>query len=440
MRRNEIITSNEGIFTKLSLLNFGAYGKVYLVKDNDDLYALKKQNGIEPYIGFREISCLAKVKNHPSFIKLLDYKLSLNSDLLNLDILMDFYPTTLEDFVIKDKHKFMGVVKQLIYGLQYLEKLNIIHRDIKPSNILYNDVNNTIKIIDFGLAKELIFSEKMIELQNTPQMCTLTYRAPEIFFGKEYDVSSDMWSFGMVLFKLYTGEDLLLSNGTEIEYTNKFFSIFSNDEYTNTYIPLIYDKNKLRSSQTFENILEFKVHFKRLKRLLKLLLVVNPKRRIKASQIRKYKERNLIPERLYTLYQENITFEIIEIIAEWFRDITLKLEIPEYISIISTDIFLYYLEREKNIPKKSLQQIICSCFYIISNICGYSLDSNIFIHLSENNFSLKEFEDFVEIVFCKINDYQVKGSVLNVYMENSVNFSNYIQEIRKKIVILTSHS
>jgi len=94
----------------------------------------------------------------------------------------------------------------------------MVHRDIKPENILMDSVeqdNYSIKLTDFGFAK--IASEK----ENTFKipLGTASYKAPEIVRGEEYDAKVDVWSAGIVVYILLTGNAPFL--GEDIEETKR---------------------------------------------------------------------------------------------------------------------------------------------------------------------------------------------------------------------------
>ena len=76
--------------------------------------------------------------------------------------------------------------------------MGICHRDIKPQNVLVDGSTNTIKLCDFGSAKQLVFGEP-----NISYICSRYYRAPELIFGNtEYDCAIDIWSVGCVIAEL----------------------------------------------------------------------------------------------------------------------------------------------------------------------------------------------------------------------------------------------
>ncbi len=86
-------------------------------------------------------------------------------------------------------------------GLQLAHQKGIIHRDIKPSNIMVAD-NDTPKIMDFGLAR---IGSGMDITKSGTTVGTVSYMSPEQIAGKHVDHRSDIWSFGVLLYEMFTG-------------------------------------------------------------------------------------------------------------------------------------------------------------------------------------------------------------------------------------------
>ena len=91
---------------------------------------------------------------------------------------------------------------QIGEALQAAHDKDVIHRDVKSENIMIT-ANNQVKVMDFGLAK-LKGTLKLTKTGST--VGTLAYMAPEQLQGEEVDARSDIFSFGVVLYEILTGE------------------------------------------------------------------------------------------------------------------------------------------------------------------------------------------------------------------------------------------
>ncbi len=93
-------------------------------------------------------------------------------------------------------------IRGAVAALGYAAKHRIIHRDIKPANIFLTN-EGEIKVMDFGLAKELDVKSDLTGTGNT--VGTPNYMSPEQVLAKPLDHRSDMYSLGCTLYTLLTG-------------------------------------------------------------------------------------------------------------------------------------------------------------------------------------------------------------------------------------------
>jgi serine/threonine protein kinase/tetratricopeptide (TPR) repeat protein len=98
--------------------------------------------------------------------------------------------------------KAISITKQICEGLEEAHSLGVVHRDLKPNNIMI-DQNGNARIMDFGIARTV--KEKGITgsgvLIGTPE-----YMSPEQVDGKEVDERSDIYSLGVILYEMVTGQ------------------------------------------------------------------------------------------------------------------------------------------------------------------------------------------------------------------------------------------
>ncbi len=106
-----------------------------------------------------------------------------------------------------DKHerftvpRIVRIMEDLLAGLQFSHERGVVHRDIKPANLMLTK-SGQAKIADFGIAR--IESSSMTQAGTV--LGTPAYMSPEQFMGQVVDARSDIYSSGVLLYQLLTGE------------------------------------------------------------------------------------------------------------------------------------------------------------------------------------------------------------------------------------------
>ena len=184
-----------GAFGKVKLsLHIGS-GRLVAIK----IFSIKKLNERKKKKIRNEINILSKLR-HKFINQILD---TFSTDKY-IFIVMEYICADLLSFIRKreklSENISKSIFKQIIEGLKYINKKKIVHRDIKLDNILI-DLNNTVKICDFGVSKKISEDELMIDHCGTPG-----YIAPEIYKNKGYEgFQCDIWSAGVTLYYMLSG-------------------------------------------------------------------------------------------------------------------------------------------------------------------------------------------------------------------------------------------
>ncbi len=93
------------------------------------------------------------------------------------------------------------IMKQVVSAVLYCHSNGIVHRDIKSDNILFlhNNINSSVKLIDFGISVRFEKNTKLKEKTGT-----VLYIAPEVINGS-YDEKCDIWSCGVLMYMILSG-------------------------------------------------------------------------------------------------------------------------------------------------------------------------------------------------------------------------------------------
>ncbi|KAF7033384.1 hypothetical protein CFC21_044488 [Triticum aestivum] len=200
-------------FSKENLLGQGGFGPVYKGQLPDGVEIAVKRLASHSGQGFtefkNEVELIAKLQ-HNNLVKLIGCCIEGEERLLVYEYLpnksLDFFIFDVSRTTLVDWNKRCMIIEGIAQGLLYLHKhsrLRIIHRDLKASNILLDQGMNP-KISDFGLAK--IFSSNDIQGSTKRVVGTYGYMAPEYASEGIYSMKSDVFSFGVLLLEILSGQ------------------------------------------------------------------------------------------------------------------------------------------------------------------------------------------------------------------------------------------
>ena len=204
--------SQLGRYEVMSELGQGAMGVVYKARDPliDRVVAIKTINlGLaqeekEEYEGrFYQEARAAGRLNHPNIVTIYDVGKSGDIAYIAMEFLQG---CELRDLMREhDKlpvDQVLDMVAQVASGLAYAHEHEIVHRDIKPSNIMVIR-DGHVKITDFGIAR---MASSAVRTQTGMVLGSPKYMSPEQVLGTAIDQRSDIFSLGVMLYEMLTGE------------------------------------------------------------------------------------------------------------------------------------------------------------------------------------------------------------------------------------------
>lgn len=189
-------------------LGKGASAVVYLAHDlkREKKVALKIQNESEEFSNMdKRFKLEAKTLlslNHPNIVETYDFFKTNGRRVLVMEYVRG---KTLEKLIRekgqisnKDTAKY---ALQIFEALKKIHSKNIMHRDLKPANIVIN-IENKIKLMDFGIVQA---STDQALTRQASIIGTIQYLAPEIFRGEKANPTSEIFSVGVLMYKMLTG-------------------------------------------------------------------------------------------------------------------------------------------------------------------------------------------------------------------------------------------
>lgn len=204
--------SQLGRYEVLGELGQGAMGVVYKARDPliDRVVAIKTINlslaldEKEEYEGrfYQEAKAAGRL-NHPNIVTIYDVGRSGDVAYIAMEFLEG---RELRDIMnergVLPVDQVLDVVAQIALGLAYAHEHGIVHRDVKPSNIMLVRDGHA-KITDFGIAR---MASSAVRTQTGMVLGSPKYMSPEQVMGKDIDQRSDIFSLGVMLYEMLTGQ------------------------------------------------------------------------------------------------------------------------------------------------------------------------------------------------------------------------------------------
>lgn len=204
------------------LLGSGGFGKVFRAWDSEEEceVALKIQPVNPQYPSLRlskEVETAAKLR-HPNVARYKEcYTFTDFGGETDIAV-MSYYKDGSLDKLMKAKtltyEQCVDILTQILEGIAYLHNNDLIHRDLKPQNILIlrSKGHYVPKITDFGISKQLTDEESSM-VTNSVLAGTRHYASPEQLMEKTIGKNTDLWSFGVIAYQMFT-DSLPFNSGT----------------------------------------------------------------------------------------------------------------------------------------------------------------------------------------------------------------------------------
>jgi len=207
------LPANIGRYEVLEIIGRGGMGLVYKARDPNigRLVALKiikldfdadEKMAAEMRERFRREAAAAGTMQHPNIVSVYDAGEADGVPFIALEYVEG---ETLEKMIrpgeLLPLTRVAAIIGQVASGLAFAHERGIIHRDVKPANVIVTPTG-TAKIMDFGIAR--IQGSELT--QKGMVMGSPAYMAPEQITGSGSDARSDVFSLGVVLYQLLTGE------------------------------------------------------------------------------------------------------------------------------------------------------------------------------------------------------------------------------------------
>lgn len=217
---------NLGKYQIESVLGKGAMGVVYKAFDPNiarhvaiktiHKNLLNTEMGREMLARFRTEAQAVGRLTHPNIVNIFEF----DQDQGTPYFVMEFVEgKDLKSFVkdgrVLSPKDIVGIIDPVLQALAYTHQLGIVHRDIKPANVFITD-KGVVKIADFGIAR--LEDSEMTQVGTV--LGTPSYMSPEQCIGSVVDARSDLFSVGVMLYELLTGQKPFRGEQSTVIMTN----------------------------------------------------------------------------------------------------------------------------------------------------------------------------------------------------------------------------
>lgn len=201
----------DGRYAVKEVIGTGGMSIVYKAEDTQEgrlvaLKVLKEEFVREPKSRRRFLneSRAIAMLSHENIVDVLDVNFEGDVQYIVMEYLEG---PTLKEYMVEhgalDVYDALHIVEQILSALKHAHERGVVHRDIKPQNIILVDGNETVKVMDFGIAHVQNYSTITI---SDKAIGTVHYISPEQAKGRPADERSDIYSTGVILYEMLTGK------------------------------------------------------------------------------------------------------------------------------------------------------------------------------------------------------------------------------------------
>lgn len=221
------------VYTRIGVLGEGGAGRVLRVRNPEgEEFALKHLKAEafteQRSMRFRNEIQFCGTVPHRNILRVSDWGLATIDGIQVPFYLMPIYSQTLKDVIAAKTYsgdELLDIFDEVLNGVSMAHDIGVYHRDLKPQNILFEPASRSVVVSDFGIAH---FTEpwlhRLVETGPAERLANFQYAAPEQRSKGEVDHRADIYSLGLILYEMFTGELLQGTGHTPIAATNPEFA------------------------------------------------------------------------------------------------------------------------------------------------------------------------------------------------------------------------